>query len=559
MIFRFENRKKNFSANGNNTVSEAVDFIEDTLRDYGCSKKLISKTVLVSEESIALLMEHADAGQSLRVRIRGLFGDAEVLIAMQGREIDQYEKKSASGDLTEMDDVDAQRAIRMILLKAQRDRINISCSGGENRVSILVGEASRFLFRMTVAALILGIIFGLLMEYSFPETVSGMFSNYLLEPVSEMFMSALMIIIAPVIFFSIVSCISQFENIRELGRIGVRVVGMYILTAVIAALIAWGIFNLFHPGSFGFAQSLEEFEVGDELIREVDTSVLNIIKNVIPTNFVRPFLESDSLQIIFLAVILGISVGTIGEHSKMIKEFFDGCSALALTVTNIFMRFIPLAVFCSMALMMRNLGGQSLVSEMSMIGAHLTAIICMIIVYGLFILIFARLNPIPFYRKNREGILTALTLRSSSAAMPINMNICTEKLGVFQRVCSFSIPLGATLYMDGFVVYLVMASLFLARAYGIVIPTAAIPTLILTSILLAMGAPGVPGSGLICLGVLLSSIGVPIGAIGLVMGIDPFLDMFITVSNTTGNVAATLIVAEQEKMLDRKKYFDPLA
>lgn len=559
MFIRFENRKKSFPADGNTTISEAVSYIESVLTEYGCSKKLIAKTMLAAEESVALLLEHADPGQSLRVRIRGMFGDAEVRLAMQGREIDRLGKGSADSNLAEMDDEEAQRAIRNILLRAEKGRIGISCSGGENQVRIPVGESSRLLFRMTLLALILGIIFGLLMDNVLPETVSGVISHYLIEPVSMMFMNALKIIIAPVIFFSIVSCISQFENIRELGKIGVKVVGMYILTAVISALIAWGIFNLIRPGSFGYAQALGEFEIGEDLIQEVDTSILNIIINIIPSNFVRPFLESNSLQIIFLAIILGISVGTIGEHSKMIKEFFDGCSDLSLAVTTTFMKFIPLAVFCSMALTIRDLGGQSLVSVLSMAGAHITAIICIIIVYGLLILILAGLNPIPFYRKNREGMLTALTLRSSSAAMPINMNICVEKLGIFQRVCSFSVPLGATLYMDGFVIYLVMASLFLARAYGVAVPMTMIPTLLVTSILLALGAPGVPGSGLICLGVLLGSIGVPVGAIGLVMGIDPFLDMFITVSNTTGNVAASLIVAGQEKMLDKKKYFDPLS
>ena len=559
MKFSFETRRKSFSSDSKTALSDAVCFIEQTLKDFGSDKRLIRKAVLSSEESAAMLIENAEPGAFLKVKIKGLLGDAEIVITMQGREINRYAGKPIRSDkLQEMEDEDAQRAISAIILNAERDRISFSYTGGENRVRILVGEASRFLFQMTVASLILGIAFGLLMGHVFPETFTDVLSSYLLEPISTMFMSALKIVIAPVIFFSIVSCISQFESIRDLGKIGVRVIGMYVLTAVIACTIAWGIFNLFHPGIPGFALSMEQVEISEEYMVDVDTSILSILIGVVPTNFLKPFVESNSLQIIFLAVLVGIAIGIISEHSRIIKGFFDGCNELAMTVTTLIMRFIPVAVFCAMALMMADLGGQSIVSVVGMALTHTLTVVCMIGVYGLLILLFTRLNPITFFRKNREGMLTSMTLRSSSAAMPINMNICTGKLGISQKICSFSIPLGATLYMDGFCIYLVTACLFLARACGVSVPVSAIPALFITSILLSLGAPGVPGSGLICLGVLLGSLGIPITAIGIVMGIDPFLDMFITVANTTGNVASSLIVGKRANLVDIEIYNDKL-
>ncbi len=160
------------------------------------------------------------------------------------------------------------------------------------------------------------------------------------------------------------------------------------------------------------------------------------------------------------------------------------------------------------------------------------------------------MNPIIFFKKNREGMLTSLTLSSSSAAMPANIQTCTNKLGISPLVCSFSIPLGATINMDGTCIFLTITGLFLARAYGVAVPGAAIVSLAITIILLSLGCPGVPGAAAVCLGIVLADLGVPIEASGLVMGVIPFLDMVITMSNTTGDVAASLIVARSEGLVD---------
>ena len=204
--------------------------------------------------------------------------------------------------------------------------------------------------------------------------------------------------------------------------------------------------------------------------------------------------------------------------------------------------------------MMFDLGGASFLSVLGYAGTQVLTIACMLAVYGLLILVLGRLNPLTFFRKNREGMLTSFTLSSSSAAMPTNMRTCTEKLGISSKVCSFSIPLGATVNMDGTCIFLVTAGLFLARAYGVAISGSALVSLAVTITLLSLGCPGVPGASLVCLGVILESLDVPIEAIGLVMGIYPILDMFNTMSNTTGDVAASLIVARSEGLLDIEKY-----
>ena len=178
----------------------------------------------------------------------------------------------------------------------------------------------------------------------------------------------------------------------------------------------------------------------------------------------------------------------------------------------------------------------------------------MLIVYGLIILIFGRLNPLKFYSKFKEGMLTGLALASSTASMPTNLRICTEKLGISHKVCDFSIPLGATVNMDGTSITLVIGGLFLARAYGVDVSWSLLASVMITIVLLSLGCPGVPGAGIICLGIIVQLMGVPIEALGLLIGIYPFIDMVNTMSNITGDVAVTTVVARSEGLIDTDVY-----
>ena len=548
-------KKKMFPADSPETISGCVEFIENALREMEIDRKLILRTVLIVEEVIVRMISNA-GGKHISVRIRRRFGDAEIRILSEGEAFELNGIGAVeAGDIMNMEDEDAERAIRSIVLNSLGDHLKYSHKKGMNHVRIMAGQSEKSMLLATIFALVIGLLFGLLMKFVFPAAVTGGISNILLSPVKTMFMSALKIVIAPVVFFSIVSCISQFKDLSELGKIGAKVMGMYLLTTVAAVLISVGMSILLHLGTPGFALSLSaDAESVAGLNTEVDTSLLHTIINIVPDNFLSPFIESDTLQIIFLAVICGIAVGMIGEYSTVLQEFFEACNSLFLTITTMITRFIPVAVFCSVVLMMLKMGGKSFLSLLGMAGTHLLCVFCMLVVYGILILVLGRLNPLIFYRKNKEGMVTSFTLASSSAAMPVNMKTCTDKLGISSKVCSFSIPLGATVNMDGTCILLTVGGLFLARAYGISVTQSMFLSLIVTIVLLSLGAPGVPGSGLVCLGIVIGSLGVPIEAVGLVMGIYPFLDMFNTMSNTTGDVAAALIVASSEDLVDLETY-----
>ena len=537
-------------------ISECLEFIEKELKAAGVSTRLAVKAEITAEEMLLRLIENSTGEGSIRIQVKRMLGDTVINMSVKGSEFDLYSgNKELSVDI---EDEEAQSVIRTFLLKANDSNLKYSHKDGVNSVRIMTGQSTVSSIKLTMGALALGILFGLILKFIMPEALCAGVCDYLLTPVSTVFMNALKIVIAPVVFFSIVTCISGFGDLSELGRIGARVMGMYLLTTVIAVVMSFFVTILLSPGRFGAALAMQGGQAVD-INTNVDTSLLNTIINIVPSNFIQPFLESDTLQLIFLAVVVGIAVGRIGEYTPVLNEIFEACNSLFLTVTSMIAKFIPAAVFCSISLMLVNLGGSSFLTMLGYFCTNVIEIIIMMAIYGILVLVMARVNPAVFFRKIRQSMLTSFTLCSSSAAMPENLKTCTDKLGISPKVCNFSIPLGATINMDGTCISLVLTGLYLAKMYGVNVPGSALPALALTIILLSLGCPGVPGSGLVCLGIVLNQIGVPISAIGLVIAIDPVLDMFDTMSNTTGDIACATIVASKEGLLDRKILNDPEA
>ena len=545
------NIKKSFPTQGNGCMENAVKFIGEALPALGITKKYAQKAELLSEETISMFLEHAPQDAELQVRIARFFGDASVTLSMQGEE---FEPLGSTDDLDiDSDELVSENAIRALLLRSHGENYQYRRKNGVNQARILTGQTVQHSKNATFIALFVGLLLGLLAKLVLSPEATAILTEYALNPIHTVFMNALKIIIAPVVFFSIVTCFSQFNNLSELGKVGAKVIGMYLLTTVIAVALSIGVFNAVQPGEFGFALS-GAATPATTVDTDVDYGILTMLMDIVPNNFLAPFLESNTLQIIFLAVLVGAAVGAIGQYSKAIKELFEGLNSLFLQITTIISKFIPVAVLASVAMIVINLGGESLLSVAAGAGTLIMTIMLMMAIYGLLILLLSRLNPLNFYRKGREGMLTSFTLSSSSAAMPTNLRVATEKLGISPKVANFSIPLGATINMDGACIFLTIMGLFLARSYGVEVTVSTLLSAALTIILLSLGAPGVPGATIVCLGVVLETLNVPVEAIGLIIGIAPLLDMFDTMNNTTGDLAAALIVSKSENLFDRSLY-----
>ena len=396
----FYDQTKKVSKEQENVLADIMEFIENSLITLHTDRKLLLKTLLLAEESALQLIEHADDGAMVSVQVKKILGDAQIIISAPGREYDPFYNPDVSGSYDDLEEEEVSEAARAILLKAQGENLKFSSRKGKNSVRILSGQSEKSQLIYTFAALIMGILFGTIMGEFLPETLISGLSTYVLVPVKTMFMNALKIIIAPVVFFSIVSCIAQFKDISELGRIGIKVMGMYLITTVIAVFLSMGLTLLLRPGEFGFALDLSGAVQNIEVDTNVETSLINTIVNIVPSNFIKPFLESDTLQLIFLAVLCGVAVGMIGDYSAVLQNLFDACNSLFLTITTIISRFIPVAIFCSIVLIMVETGSSSLLYVLSMAGTQIIAILCMLAVYGILVLFLGRLNPFTFFKHN---------------------------------------------------------------------------------------------------------------------------------------------------------------
>ena len=218
----------------------------------------------------------------------------------------------------------------------------------------------------------------------------------------------------------------------------------------------------------------------------------------------------------------------LGDYSTRIQEFFDAGNALFLTLTSLIAKFIPLCVLFSVALIFTQLSGGAILYLVEFYGTVLFAIIMMIGIYCLGLLLLGGVSPVRFIKNDKEGMLTSFSTSSSSMSLPLNLKICTDKMGVSPKVANFSIPLGATINMDGTSITYIVTGLFLAKAYGIEISPSSYLLIGVTIILMSLGTPGVPGAGIVCMGIVLNAIGVPIEAIGVIIAVTPFTDMIST-------------------------------
>ncbi len=541
-------------------LSAGMDFIEAGLSEFEIGKKQKLKTMLVAEESLQKLIMHAEgAEEKICIALNKKMGSAYLSMSLRGQTFELIQGDTVE-DVLHLEQDDQQTShekeeemIRDILLRANKDQLRYKNKKGTNIVEITVRKNPHAMVMRTMFALAAAIIVGLVMKAVVPEAVSEIVNDTFLASISTMFLNALKMVVGPVVFFSIVSCISQFGDLKEVGRIGGKIMGFYMLTTVLAIIVATAVFYLLQPGNPELASKLAA-DASTVVSSDVSISIKDTIVGIVPSNFVKPFLESNMMQLIFMAVLIGIDVGKIGEYSQLLKDIFEACNSLFLKITVILVQFIPIATFCSILSVILKTGPDVLLSMLAMLGTFAVGILAMMCVYCLLMIVIGRLNPVPFLKKYSPTMLQVFGMASSNAAIIVNMDACEHKLGIPKKIYSLSIPLGATVNMDGTCVYLVIFGLALARVFGVEISGGTLLSMFISVLVLSVGAPGVPGAGLVCLSVLLTQLNVPIAGIGLVMGLDSLLGMLRAMSNSLGDVAASLIVAKSEKILDEEKY-----
>ncbi|OHB73101.1 MAG: hypothetical protein A2Z25_23500 [Planctomycetes bacterium RBG_16_55_9] len=399
--------------------------------------------------------------------------------------------------------------------------------------------------------LLLGVLFGLLAkQWGFSEFVSSY-----IKPIGSAFIRLISMVIGPLIFASLLVGTTGLGDIRKLGRIGTKTMVYYMSTTAIAIAIGLLLANTIKPGVGLSAEARAKLlqGAGDQMETQVETNLkkpnlLDIILNIIPANPFQAFVERNMLQIIFLALMTGICLTLIpSERSRPVISLFEGVNDVAIQMVHVIMKTAPYGVFALISAVIADFGlSILLVLFKYSIVVVLGLVLHMGIVYSLAVKTFSKQTVRTFFRGIRPAQLIAFSSSSSSATLPVTMECAEKNLGVPAEICSFTLPLGATINMDGTALYQGVATVFIAQVYGMSLTLPQQLTVLLTALLASIGAAGIPAAGVITLAIVLDSVGVPLEGIGIILGVDRILDMCRTVVNVTGDASCAVVVASSE-------------
>ena len=533
--------------------------IEDALsmvRSYFEQKEIAGRestdVLLAAEEAITDLVLHSKCGSDLSVTFRFFLGTITVEFSAPGEEYDFGGSLIPDiSDIWAMPESDAQEAFNQIILRNYQKLLKYKHRRGCNTIRLTVARQYRTIY-LTIGALLAAVFIGAFLSvFGQADQISAL-DTLLLSPVTTMYLNALKMVAAPVVFFSIAGCLSRSSDPRGVGRIGGKVLCLYMLTTIIAVAVGIGIFLILRPGDPSALSGLTE-DVSALTAKTFDISIKDVIVGIVPSDFITPFADSNMMQLIFMAILSGIAVGQIGGYSRRLQEMFEALEELFLKIAAVIIRVAPVAVFCFILSLILKIGAPVLLSVLGMFVTFLCGLACMIVIYGI-ILAFSGLNPLHFLQKYAPTMLQVFSIASSNASITVNIDACDKKLGISPRIYSLSIPLGATINMDGMCIILAVQALTVARIYGVDVSGGMLLGLAVSIIVMSIGAPGVPGSGIIIMSMLLTQIGVPAEGAALAMGIAPLGGMFICMCNCLGDVVITTVVAKTEKMINMEVY-----
>lgn len=535
-------------------VSAAVAQVDEQLRKYKVGVEDRARSTLMLEESLVRIVESTASSEvKIFVSIRRGINSTDLRVTVKCPEI-QFVSDSLLGSsdiLSEEYGPETEALIRDLILRNGAERLRTHYSKGVNRVDILVSRNDKAMIYKTLAALVLGLGSGFAVRmFCSPEVGAGL-NEYLFSPLYSLFLTAIAMIMVPMVFFSLATSVAGFGDMSALGRTGGKVFGTYFLTTAIAIGVAIGMNYLLVPGRPGMMVLPEAGADAEPTIR---LSLMDKLMSIIPDNFIGAFSSADMLQVMFLAVLLGIACTQIGKFSQPVKNAIDALSAWFSRATSIISGFLPYAIFGAMAQMALKMDVGGIGALASWVGVLMLCLVVQLVVYMLLLWLVARVNPFVFLRKFLPASMTAFFTSSSSAAIPTSMDCC-QKMGISRKVYSFSIPLGANINMDGLSVCFVITTLFVAGLYGVSVSAAEIISLITSVMLISIAIPGVPGAGTACILMLFAIVGVPPEAFGLVIGLMPILELFETSLNVTGDGVVTAIVAKSEGEMDTQQYY----
>lgn len=538
--------------------------IEEELAKRGIAKRQALRASLLLEELFYSLREHGI--RTVKISIHRRFGVVSLKLGFPGEEFnplrddfdwedegeDGFRKELLNSKLEDMehfgsDGQDVSYYIRSVLLKANRDYLGYSRRAGHNVISILVSKDKNRQVKYTVLAMVLGIITGVMLNETASDELLEILDFYLADSIRAMFMNSMNMMLAPVVFFSVMAGLTNISNAKELGRIGSKMIGLCFLTTTFAVTFSLLIGLVFFGG---YMPQIGELQPGTA----ASLSIRDMIVGIIPKHLTDPIISGNMMQVIFMSMLFGITINIMGEKGRPLADLVKTMNDFCLTVIRLIVKFIPLVAFISMAALMFKVGVESLFALIRAFIAQGAVLILMLGTYGGFIALVAGMAPRPFLRKIVGFMPIPASLGSTNAAMPFALDFCMKRMGVRDSLAAFTIPIAASMKMDGNCTFLILQSMMLSRLYGVEFTFGFLFTLIVTAVVLSSGSPGVTGGAVVCLASIAVSLGIPIEAVGMSIAVDPIISLLRTPLNTVSGIVVTTLLAKSEGLLDEKVY-----
>ena len=390
-------------------------------------------------------------------------------------------------------------------------------------------------------ALVLAIIVGLLMGKQ------AAFANDYIKPFGTIFLNLLKFIVCPIVLFSILAGMISMKDIKKVGSIGVKTIVYYLLTTAVAIVIGLIMGQIF-KGAFPALETTDLVYEAKEA-----TPFMQVLVDIFPSNWLKPLVDANMLQIIVIAILLGFGIIVLGDKVDGVRKGIDQLNELFMKVMEMILKLSPIGVFCLLTPVVAE-NGAKIVGSLAMVllCAYVSYILHAVIVYSTTVRTMGGMSPLKFFKGMAPAMIFAFSSASSVGTLPLTIE-CSEKLGADKEIAAFTLPLGATINMDGTAIYQGVCAIFIAACFGIELSFGDMATIVITATLASIGTAGVPGAGMVMLAMVLTSVGLPVEGIALVAGVDRIFDMGRTVLNITGDASCAVIVTNMERKKELKK------
>ncbi|MBQ2567053.1 MAG: dicarboxylate/amino acid:cation symporter, partial [Clostridia bacterium] len=500
-------------------------------------------TALLLLEEISVRFLEQSPETPVQVRVRNRFGSISVTLLNAAEDFNPISEIKDWG--TESEDY-----FRTLIFRANAEKLDYARQNGRNVVNIKARKPKNRMMVLALLMLVAGIVLGLVMVYTMGAERAALFDYEVFETISAMFFNALGMLIIPMIFCSVVTTISGLSSLSDTGRLGGKALRTYMTTTAMAILVGFGAAYLFLPRKL--PDAVMKIAEG-HTTESVEILGRDWLIGLIPKDILAPIQNANIMQVMLLAVFVGMALGVLGEKIQVLNRLIEDLTNLFQTLVNMVAAFMPLVTLAATASLMIHIGLPVLPLLGRLILTEIIAVGVMWLIYTIQLGIRG-LSPIPFWRALPGYFRKSGLPNYSGAYLPYSMELCTRQFGVSPRVTSFTTSLGATINMDGACVHFVLCSVLFARLYNVELDANMIATIAIAVFILSMGDSAVQNSSLISMTSILTMMGVPTSALGLILGVDAVLDMFRCGSNIIGDLSATLTIGKSEGEMDVEKY-----